>query len=132
MDIKDFKIHAGDVLLVQGNWENIMRLSKNQTDWVTLGQPVEEASKVTLDYKALFSSSNNAFNGNHDGIRFYSDPGVAAVIIAAILMVTYGMFSKMWKTRIKPSIGKAWYDCSNATMSLALSKTGVSSFISSS
>lgn len=45
-------IHSGDVLLVQGTWGNIARLSKEDSDWVVLGQPLAEAAKVTLDYKA--------------------------------------------------------------------------------
>ena len=46
------KMHSGDVLLVQGTWLDIARLSKEDADWVVLGQPLDEAAKVTLDYKA--------------------------------------------------------------------------------
>ena len=45
-------MHSGDVLLVQGAWQDIARLSKEDTEWVVLGQPLDEAAKVTLDYKA--------------------------------------------------------------------------------
>ena len=45
-------MHSGDVLLVQGTWQDIARLSKEDADWVVLGQPLNEAAKVTLDYKA--------------------------------------------------------------------------------
>ena len=51
-DIADVKMHEGDVLLVQGGWKDIARLSNEDEDWVVLGQPLEEAAKVTLDYKA--------------------------------------------------------------------------------
>ena len=51
-DIKDIKMHAGDILLIQGTWDSIARMSQKQSQWVVLGQPLEEASKVTLDYKA--------------------------------------------------------------------------------
>ena len=44
-------MHSGDVLLVQGAWQDIARLSKEDTEWVVLGQPLDEAVKVTLDYK---------------------------------------------------------------------------------
>ena len=37
---------------MQGTWNNIARLSKEDADWVVLGQPLAEAAKVTLDYKA--------------------------------------------------------------------------------
>ena len=51
-DFADERIHTGDVLLVQGSWENIARLGNEENDWVVLGRPLEEAAKVTLDYKA--------------------------------------------------------------------------------
>ena len=51
-DIKEVKMHSGDILLIQGTWDSIARMSHKQSQWVVLGQPVEEASKVTLDYKA--------------------------------------------------------------------------------
>ena len=51
-DLGKERMHSGDVLLVQGTWQDIARLSKEDTDWVVLGQPLAEAAKVTLDYKA--------------------------------------------------------------------------------
>lgn len=56
-DIKDEKIHSGDVLLVQGTWNDIARLNEDQSEWVVLGQPLTEAAKVTLDYKAPLQQS---------------------------------------------------------------------------
>ena len=46
------RMHSGDVLLVQGAWQDIARISREDSDWVVLGQPLAEAAKVTLDYKA--------------------------------------------------------------------------------
>ena len=51
-DLGKEKLHSGDVLLVQGAWQDIGRLGNEDTDWVVLGQPMVQASKVTLDYKA--------------------------------------------------------------------------------
>ena len=51
-NLAQLRLHAGDVLLVQGTWENIARLNRDEDDWVVLVQPLEEAEKVTLDYKA--------------------------------------------------------------------------------
>ena len=51
-DLGKERMHSGDVLLVQGTWQDIDRLTKEDTDWVVLGQPLAEAAKVTLDYKA--------------------------------------------------------------------------------
>ncbi len=51
-DLSSLTVRAGDVLLIQGSWEAIGNLSNENSDWVVLGQPMAEASKVTLDYKA--------------------------------------------------------------------------------
>ncbi|MDD2436238.1 MAG: SLC13 family permease [Massilibacteroides sp.] len=129
-NVKDIRIHAGDVLLVQGNWENIMRLSKNQADWVMLGQPVEEASKVTLDYKAPVAAAIMLLMVVVMVFDFIPVPGVAAVIIAAILMVLTGCFRNVedaYKTINWESVVLIG---AMLPMSLALQKTGVSSFIS--
>ena len=61
-------IHGGDVLLVQGTWENIARLEREDADWVVLGQPLAEAARVTLDYKAPVAAGTH---GRHDGVRLY-------------------------------------------------------------
>ena len=51
-NIADQKIHEGDILLIQGEWKDISRLSDESNNWVVLGRPLNEAGKVTLDYKA--------------------------------------------------------------------------------
>lgn len=52
-DIKNRRLHASDIILVQGPWDNIARLNKSDgTEWVVIGQPQEQAARVTLDYKA--------------------------------------------------------------------------------
>lgn len=129
-DVKDVKIHPGDVLLVQGTWDNISRLSKNQTDWVVLGQPLEEAAKVTLDYKAPVAAAIMLLMVVAMVFDFIPVPGVAAVIIAAVLMVLTGCFKNVeeaYKTINWESIVLIG---AMLPMSLALQKTGVSSFIS--
>lgn len=39
LPIKETKLRFGDTLLVQGEWENIQELRKNQHDFVVIGQP---------------------------------------------------------------------------------------------
>ncbi|MBR1733131.1 MAG: SLC13 family permease, partial [Alloprevotella sp.] len=51
-ELPALKLQAGDVLLVQGTWQSIARLQGDEEHWVVLGQPLEEAARVTLDYKA--------------------------------------------------------------------------------
>lgn len=71
-DLKDVKMLSGDVLLVQGTWKDIARLSSEDSDWVVLGQPLSEAAKVTLDYKGSGRCCDYAFNDSYDGVRFYT------------------------------------------------------------
>lgn len=51
-NLPEIRLHSGDVLLIQGTWNNISKLNNEEENWVLLGQPLEEAEKVTLDYKA--------------------------------------------------------------------------------
>lgn len=51
-DLQDQKLCAGDALLIQGTWNNIVNLGNRQDDLILVGQPLEEAAKVTLDHKA--------------------------------------------------------------------------------
>lgn len=129
-DVKDVKMHAGDLLLIQGNWDNIARMSKKQSQWVVLGQPVEEASKVTLDYKAPVAAGIMILMIAAMVFDFIPIPPVAAVLIAAILMVLTGCFRNVedaYKTINWESIVLI---AAMLPMSLALEKTGASSLIS--
>lgn len=89
-DIKDIKLHSGDVLLVQGAWENISRLSDAQSEWVVMGQPLAEAAKVTLDYKAPLAAAIMLLMIACMVFDFIPIAPVTAVMIAAILMVLTG------------------------------------------
>lgn len=127
-DVKDVKMNVGDVLLVQGNWEDITRMSKNQTDWVVLGQPLEEAAKVTLDYKAPVAALIMVLMVVTMVFNFI--PSVAAVIIAAILMVLTGCFRNVEEAYKTINWESTVLIAAMLPMSLALQKTGVSAIIS--
>lgn len=127
-NIKDRKMQLGDVLLIQGNWQDIAVMSHRQNNWVVLGQPIEEASKVTLDYKAPLAAL--IMLGMILAMVFQVIPAVAAVLIAAILMVLTGCFRSVedaYKTINWESIVLI---AAMLPMSLALEKTGASSLIS--
>ena len=85
-------MHAGDILLIQGTWDSIARMSQKQSQWVVLGQPLEEASKVTLDYKAPVAALIMVLMIAAMVFDFIPIPPVAAGIIAGILMVLTGCF----------------------------------------
>lgn len=129
-DIKDIKMHAGDILLIQGTWDSIARMSQKQSQWVVLGQPLEEASKVTLDYKAPVAALIMVLMIAAMVFDFIPIPPVAAVIIAGILMVLTGCFRNVeaaYKTINWESIVLI---AAMLPMSLALEKTGASEYIS--
>lgn len=123
-------MHSGDILLIQGTWDSIARMSHKQSQWVVLGQPVEEASKVTLDYKAPVAALIMTGMIAAMVFDFIPIPPVAAVLIAAILMVLTGCFRNVedaYKTINWESIVLI---AAMLPMSLALEKTGASNLIS--
>lgn len=129
-DIKDEKIHSGDVLLVQGTWNDITRLSEDQSEWVVLGQPLTEAAKVTLDYKAPVAAAIMVLMIAAMMFDFIPIAPVTAVMIAGLLMVLTGCFRNVesaYKTINWESIVLI---AAMLPMSLALEKTGASKVIS--
>ena len=124
------KMHSGDVLLVQGSWEDIARLSKEEDNWVVLGQPLDEAAKVTLDYKAPLAAAIMVLMVAMMVFDFFPVEPVTAVMIAAVLMVLTGCLRSVeaayktinWETIVLFG--------AMLPMSLALEKTGVSRLLS--
>ena len=51
-NLADMEFRQGDILLIQGKWNNIQRIADVAEGIVVIGQPLERASRVTLDYKA--------------------------------------------------------------------------------
>lgn len=131
-DLADKRIMSGDVLLVQGKWNDISRLSNEDEDWVVLGQPLAEAAKVTLDYKAPVAAAIMVMMIAMMVFDFIPVAPVTAVMIAGILMVLTGCFRNVeaaYKTINWESIVLI---AAMLPMSLALEKTGTSEFISNS
>ena len=129
-DIKDIKMHAGDILLRQGTWDSIARMSQKQSQWVVLGQPLEEASKVTLDYKAPVAALIMVLMIAAMVFDFIPIPPVAAVIIAGILMVLTGCFRNVEEAYKTINWESVVLIAAMLPMSLALEKTGASNLIS--
>ena len=131
-DLGNERVHSGDVLLVQGTWENIARLSQEDTEWVVLGQPLAEAAKVTLDYKAPIAAVIMVMMICMMMFDFIPVAPVTAVMIAGLLMVLSGCFRNVeaaYKTINWESIVLI---AAMMPMSLALEKTGASEYISNS
>ena len=129
-DLGNQRVHSGDVLLVQGTWANIDRLSHDDTEWVVLGQPLAEAAKVTLDYKAPIAAAIMVLMVCMMVFDFIPVAPVTAVIIAGLLMVLTGCFRNVeaaYKTINWESIVLI---AAMMPMSMALEKTGASEYIS--
>lgn len=130
--IADETIHSGDVLLVQGAWDNIAALENESTEWIVLGRPLEEAAKVTLDYKAPVAALIMLAMIVVMACDFIPIAPVTAVMIAGLLMVLTGCFRNVeaaYKTINWESIVLI---AAMMPMSVALQKTGVSAWISNS
>ncbi|MBQ2126874.1 MAG: SLC13 family permease [Bacteroidaceae bacterium] len=125
-------INTGDVLLVQGTWSNIANLEKETTEWIVMGRPLEEAAKVTLDYKAPVAAAIMLAMIAVMVFDFIPIAPVTAVILAGLLMVLTGCFRNVeaaYKTINWESIVLI---AAMMPMSTALQKTGVSQWISQS
>lgn len=130
--IADETIHSGDVLLVQGAWDNIAKLESESNEWIVLGRPLEEAAKVTLDHKAPVAALIMLGMIVVMACDFIPVAPVTAVIVAGLLMVLTGCFRNVeaaYKTINWESIVLI---AAMMPMSVALQKTGVSAWISNS
>ena len=123
------KIHESDVLLVQGTWKDIARLRNESNNWVVLGEPLQEAAKVTLDYKAPIAALIMVAMIVMMCVDSIPVAPVTAVLLAAVLMVITGCVRSVeaayktinWQTIV--------LFAAMLPMSTALEKTGVSSAI---
>ncbi len=123
-------IHGGDLLLVQGTWDNIANLETETNEWIVVGRPLEEAAKVTLDYKAPLAAGIMLLMIAAMVFDFIPIEPVTAVMIAGLLMVLTGCFRNVeaaYKTINWESIVLI---AAMMPMSIALEKTGVSAYIS--
>lgn len=131
-NLQNMKLISGDVLLVQGKWSNIGRLSNDEEHWVVLGQPLEEAARVTFDYKAPLAACIMLVMVAMMVFDFIPVAPVTAVLIASVLMILTGCFRSVeaaYKTINWESIVLI---AAMMPMSVALEKTGTSELVSQS
>ena len=129
-DLGNVKMLSGDVLLVQGAWKDIARMKKESTNWVVLGEPLQEAAKVTLDYKAPVAAAIMVAMIVMMVVDSIPVAPVTSVLLAAVLMVITGCVRSVeaayktinWQTIV--------LFAAMLPMSIALEKTGVSEMIS--
>lgn len=124
------KLTMGDVLLVQGAWQDIARLEREEDDWVVLGKPLNEAAKVTLTYKAPVAALIMVAMVAAMVFDFIPVAPVAAVLTAAVLMVLLGCFRNV-EAAYKTINGESLVlIAAMMPMSVALEKTGASALLS--
>lgn len=128
-DLGSEKIHDSDVLLVQGTWKDIARLRNESDNWVVLGEPLQEAAKVTLDYKAPVAAFIMIAMILMMVVDSIPVAPVTAVLLAAVMMVITGCVRSVeaayktinWQTIV--------LFAAMLPMSTALEKTGASAMI---
>ena len=131
-DLANLKMQDGDVLLVQGAWSDIARMRNESSNWVVLGEPLQEAAKVTLDHKAPIAALIMIAMIVAMVVDSIPVAPVTSVLLAAVLMVMTGCVRSMeaayktinWQTIV--------LFAAMLPMSIALEKTGVSTMISGS
>ena len=129
-NLADLTFLSGDILLVQGTWDNIARLEREEDDWVVMGQPLEKAAQVTLDYKAPIAAT--IMLGMIAMMMFDVIPvaPVTAVMIAALLMVLTGCVRNVEAAYRTINWESIVLIAAMLPMSVALEKTGVSDSVS--
>ncbi len=129
-DIKNIRLHASDVVLVQGPWDNIARLAAETDKWVVLGQPAEEARRVTLDYKAPVAAAIMLLMVVTMAVEAIPVAPVTAVMVAAVLMVFTGCLRNVEEAYKAINWESIILFGAMLPMSTALEKTGASDLIS--
>lgn len=128
-DVKEERIQGGDVLLIQGKWEDINKMDEADGDeWVVVGQPAREEEKVLLTPKAPLAAI--IMVAMVVVMVFGWLPPVVAVLIAAILMILTGCLRNVeaaYKTINWESIVLF---AGMIPLSIAMEKTGASALIS--
>ena len=128
-NLADLKLRQGDILLIQGKWKNISRIANLAEGILVMGQPLEEAARVTLDYKAPLAAAIMVAMILTMVFDFIPVAPVTAVITAGLLMVLTGCIRSVeaaYKTINWESIVLI---AAMLPMSVALEKTGASALV---
>lgn len=129
-DLPEERLKAGDILLVQGRWENLDKIDHEEEDWLVMGKPKEMAEKVTLGYKAPLAALIMAAMVAAMVFDFIPIAPVTAVMAAGLLMVITGCLRSVeaaYKTINWESIVLI---AAMMPMATALEKTGTSALVS--
>lgn len=126
-NVKDVKLQAGDMLLVQGTWENIDRLSRLEPEVVVIGQPTVEASRVMLGHKAPLAAVVILLMIL--AMVFNLLPPVVAVLLASTLLILGGCFRNARDAYRSINWESAILFAAMMPLATAMEKTGASALI---
>ena len=129
-DLGNYRLHNGDILLVQGKWDTIIQMNQENENWVVLGRPDMKAAKVIFDYKSPVAAIIMLLMVLTMVFDFIPIAPVTAVLIASLLVILTGCFRSVdaaYKTINWESVVLIG---AMMPMSTALEKTGVSQIVS--
>ena len=126
--LADMTFRQGDIILIQGKWKNISRIADVADGIVVMGQPLEEASRVTLDYKAPLAAAIMLLMILTMVFDFIPVAPVTAVMVLMVITGCIRSVEAAYKTINWESIVLI---AAMLPMSVALEKTGASAMVAS-
>lgn len=129
-NLGDTRLHDGDVLLVQAQWDDLLQLNSDADDWVVLGRPDKTIGKVTLDYKAPVAAAIMLLMVLLMVVDWIPVAPVTAVLLAAVLTIVSGCFRSVDAAYKTINWQSVILIAAMMPMSTALEKTGASSVVS--
>ncbi len=126
-EVKDVKLQSGDLLLVQGKWQDIENLTEETSEWVVVGQPMESAMKVPRNHKAPIAAVIMVLMVL--AMVFNLFPTVVCAMIAAILMILLGCFRNVESAYKSINWESTFLFAGMFSLGVAMEKTGASILI---
>lgn len=129
-NLANMKLHSGDVLLLQGSWHSIGQLRSEEDQWVVLGEPLEQAANVSLDYKAPLAGLILLVMIVLMVFDFIPVAPVTAVLLASTAMILTKCFRSVEAAYKTINWESLILIAAMMPMSTALEKTGASALLS--
>ncbi len=126
-DVKDERMHSGDVLLVQGKWSDIDKLNFETSEWVVVGKPMENALKMPRNHKAPVAAVILVLMIL--AMVFNIVPTVIATMVAALLMIIAGCFRNVESAYKSINWESTFLFAGMFPLAIAMEKTGASTLI---
>lgn len=127
-DLQNIKLQSGDALLIQGTWTDIANLGNRQQDLILVGQPLEEAAKVTINYKAPMAAIIMVLMVVAMVANLMAP--VIAVMLAAVLMVVTGCLRNVEEAYQNINWQSVVLIAGMMPMALAFEQTGAAGLVS--